>query len=179
VDIADTLDDDGDFNLDDFQFDDLEPETEDSEETGFEGASEPELEDAPEEDGGLLMEFGELEIDGHIEEEISFEELPEEVDDDSFELDSLEGLGELGELEELGELGELEAEAVLAEGDSDDEEALVYATDGDEIATKLDLARAYLDMGDHEGARSILEEVQQDGSAAQHQEAQSLLDCID
>ena len=30
-----------------------------------------------------------------------------------------------------------------------------------EVGTKLDLARAYMDMGDPEGARSILEEVVQ------------------
>ena len=34
-----------------------------------------------------------------------------------------------------------------------------------EVGTKLDLARAYMDMGDPEGARSILEEVVQEGSA--------------
>lgn len=45
----------------------------------------------------------------------------------------------------------------------------------DEVATKLDLARAYIEMGDPEGARSILDEVMQEGSAAQKSEAQSLL----
>ena len=34
-----------------------------------------------------------------------------------------------------------------------------------EVGTKLDLARAYMDMGDPEGARSILDEVLQEGSA--------------
>ncbi|MBU1192814.1 MAG: hypothetical protein KKE76_14030 [Gammaproteobacteria bacterium] len=45
----------------------------------------------------------------------------------------------------------------------------------DEVATKLDLARAYIEMGDPEGARSILDEVMQEGDAAQKSEAQSLL----
>jgi pilus assembly protein FimV len=44
------------------------------------------------------------------------------------------------------------------------------------IGTKLDLARAYLDIGDHEGARSILEEVLSKGSMAQKEKAQRLLD---
>jgi pilus assembly protein FimV len=44
-----------------------------------------------------------------------------------------------------------------------------------EVGTKLDLARAYMDMGDPEGARSILEEVLQEGNAAQKQEAQRLV----
>ena len=45
-----------------------------------------------------------------------------------------------------------------------------------EVGTKLDLARAYMDMGDPEGARSILEEVVQEGSASQKQEAQRLIE---
>jgi pilus assembly protein FimV len=45
----------------------------------------------------------------------------------------------------------------------------------DEVGTKLDLARAYIDMGDMEGARSILAEVLQEGGAAQKDEAQDLL----
>jgi pilus assembly protein FimV len=44
-----------------------------------------------------------------------------------------------------------------------------------EVGTKLDLARAYVDMGDPEGARSILDEVLQEGNAAQKQEAQRLV----
>jgi pilus assembly protein FimV len=45
----------------------------------------------------------------------------------------------------------------------------------DEVATKLDLARAYIDMGDPEGARSILEEVSTEGNDAQKKEAQELM----
>src|SRR5262249_18621862 len=44
-----------------------------------------------------------------------------------------------------------------------------------EVGTKLDLARAYMDMGDPDGARNILEEVLHEGSAAQKQEAQRLM----
>ncbi|HEY6643582.1 FimV/HubP family polar landmark protein [Povalibacter sp.] len=47
-----------------------------------------------------------------------------------------------------------------------------------EVGTKLDLARAYMDMGDPDGARSILEEVLQEGTSNQKQEAQRLLDSI-
>lgn len=43
------------------------------------------------------------------------------------------------------------------------------------ISTKLDLARAYLDMGDIEGARSTLEEVVVEGNDDQRREAQQLL----
>lgn len=45
-------------------------------------------------------------------------------------------------------------------------------------ATKLELARAYLDMGDVEGARGMLEEVTQEGAADQRQDARRLLDEI-
>jgi pilus assembly protein FimV len=45
-----------------------------------------------------------------------------------------------------------------------------------EVGTKLDLARAYVDMGDPDGARSILEEVLKEGSVSQRQEAQRLMD---
>jgi pilus assembly protein FimV len=44
-----------------------------------------------------------------------------------------------------------------------------------EVGTKLDLARAYIDMGDPEGARSILDEVLKEGSAVQKQEAERLV----
>ena len=47
-----------------------------------------------------------------------------------------------------------------------------------EVGTKLDLARAYMDMGDPDGARSILSEVLQEGSDSQRQEAQRLLNSI-
>jgi pilus assembly protein FimV len=47
-----------------------------------------------------------------------------------------------------------------------------------EVGTKLDLARAYMDMGDPEGARNILDEVVQEGSASQRQEAQRLIQAL-
>lgn len=47
-----------------------------------------------------------------------------------------------------------------------------------EVGTKLDLARAYMDMGDPDGARSILEEVLSEGNPSQKQEAQRLMDSI-
>ncbi len=47
-----------------------------------------------------------------------------------------------------------------------------------EVGTKLDLARAYMDMGDPEGARSILDEVVHEGSASQKQEAQRLIETL-
>jgi pilus assembly protein FimV len=47
-----------------------------------------------------------------------------------------------------------------------------------EVGTKLDLARAYVDMGDPAGARGILEEVLDEGDEGQKQQAQQLLDSL-
>ncbi|GAO36317.1 hypothetical protein SCT_1723 [Sulfuricella sp. T08] len=44
-----------------------------------------------------------------------------------------------------------------------------------EVSTKLDLARAYVDMGDVEGARDILQEVLKEGVAEQQVDARKLL----
>lgn len=44
-----------------------------------------------------------------------------------------------------------------------------------EVATKLELARAYEEMGDHEGARELLQEVLAEGSPAQQETARSKL----
>jgi len=48
----------------------------------------------------------------------------------------------------------------------------------DPIDTKLDLARAYMDMGDADGARAMLEEVMNEGSQMQQDAAQRLLDSL-
>ncbi len=48
----------------------------------------------------------------------------------------------------------------------------------DEIETKLDLARAYLEMDDGDGARDILQEITSEGSPAQREQAQKLLDTL-
>jgi pilus assembly protein FimV len=46
---------------------------------------------------------------------------------------------------------------------------------GDEIGTKLDLARVYADMGDNDAARGLLSEVLATGNAAQKAEAEALI----
>ena len=60
-------------------------------------------------------------------------------------------------------------------GDDMDDAGEGTLASSDEVATKLDLARAYIEMGDPDGARSILEEVLQEGDAAQKSEAQGLI----
>lgn len=73
-----------------------------------------------------------------------------------------------------GELPTIETAKLGAEAEVDfalGEEAATMS----EVGTKLDLARAYIDMGDPEGARSILEEVLREGNAAQKLEAERLV----
>ena len=57
--------------------------------------------------------------------------------------------------------------------ESDD--AFEFLNEEDAATTKLDLARAYIDMGDEDGAREILTEVLQEGSSEQQQTANELL----
>ena len=47
-----------------------------------------------------------------------------------------------------------------------------------EVATKLDLAKAYEEMGDKDGARELLKEVVKEGDAAQQQQAQTMLQAL-
>ncbi len=98
--------------------------------------------------------------------------------------------GEMGVVElddtsdfDFGSFGEKEAEKAVAEdepetidlGVNDD---LDFLAGADESGTKLDLARAYIDMGDIDGARDILQEVIQDGNSGAKEEARKLLDSL-
>ncbi len=90
------------------------------------------------------------------------------IDEDSVDLD----IGELRE--EISDSAPTDTARILPSdlGLPDDSEVETMS----EIGTKLDLARAYMDMGDPHGARSILQEVIEEGSDTQKQEAQQLLD---
>lgn len=54
-------------------------------------------------------------------------------------------------------------------------EMTAYEGDEAQTATKLDLARAYVEMGDKDGAKEILEEVLKEGNAQQQADANQLL----
>jgi pilus assembly protein FimV len=70
----------------------------------------------------------------------------------------------------LGDTGEI----ALETASSDDAVAEASPAGWDETATKLDLAKAYIDMGDAEGARSILDEVMAEGNESQKKQARDL-----
>ena len=59
--------------------------------------------------------------------------------------------------------------------DPEESDDSIYGAETDPRDSKLDLARAYLDMGDEEGARPVLMEVIKEGDLAQQAEARELL----
>ena len=97
--------------------------------------------------------------DSEVLDDLDLESIEKELEGLSSELDSDEP-----EAEAADELSLLQSHSENLDLDSTDE-----------ITTKLDLARAYIDMGDIEGAKSILDEVSSEGSDAQQKEAQELL----
>lgn len=78
---------------------------------------------------------------------------------------------------------ELEESSADEEGASMDEDfdelaGLNLLEGADEVETKLDLARAYMDMEDFDGAKDILQEIVAEGSDEQKAEAESLIQAI-
>lgn len=88
-----------------------------------------------------------------LDEEDEFDDLLDLSDDESFDIETGEGMDE-----EI----DLGLEGLVDEGDA--------------IDTKLDLAKAYLDMGDTEGAKNLLAEVVAEGTADQASAAKKILD---
>ncbi len=79
--------------------------------------------------------------------------------------------------DETLEFTSLSGEAVEDAAEQEDASGEAFdLTDMDEIDTKLDLARAYVDMEDVDAAREILDEILERGSGQQKREAQDLLD---
>ncbi|MBF8703452.1 FimV/HubP family polar landmark protein [Pseudomonas putida] len=95
-----------------------------------------------------------------------------ELDDVNAELDKLSQSLESPSLEP-----HFTSEDALAQPEPEplDDLDFDFFSGSDEVATKLDLARAYIDMGDNQGARDILDEVVRDGDDSQRQEAEDML----
>ncbi|HEY5790250.1 MAG TPA: FimV/HubP family polar landmark protein, partial [Gammaproteobacteria bacterium] len=109
-------------------------------------------------------------LDLGFEEEAEPEQAVEEAADEQAEDATLQ----LGD--GLDEGVDLEFdEQDLADFDLGEESSFEGGDNEEAVNTKLELAQAYLDMEDVEGARSILEEVLEDGSDAQKAQAQELL----
>ncbi|MDA0825670.1 MAG: hypothetical protein O3A73_03860 [Proteobacteria bacterium] len=92
-------------------------------------------------------------------------------------LEEIDALEELETLETLEDLSELETLDLSAVGDlSEAEVASELGIDPDEDpANMLDLARAYVDMGDADAARGLLNRVAVIGTASEAAEAQKML----
>lgn len=98
-------------------------------------------------------------------DEDSLDDLLNDLDSSSDETAS-----ESGDFD-LGSLG-------LDDDDASTEDFDFGDDDADSATTKLDLARAYIDMGDGDGARDILHEVLAEGNDEQQKTAQELLETI-
>jgi pilus assembly protein FimV len=136
--------------------------------------------------GGLDFDLGDLDVPSladHAKVQAASEEL-------KIDLPALEPLAETADatpvvpaapaLPDFDAAGlDLDLPAVADAAPATD--ALDVGADGDmpshwqEIATKLDLAKAYIDIGDKEGAQELLDEVVDAGDAAQKAKAQEML----
>ncbi|MGY4534803.1 pilus assembly protein FimV [Pseudomonas sp. TE3786] len=104
---------------------------------------------------------------------VSNETFAAKLDEVTAELDQMSEKLDLPEEDDFDSLIAPASSPSAASLDADDDFDFLSGTD--ETATKLDLARAYIDMGDTEGARDILDEVISEGSDAQQQEARELI----
>ena len=124
------------------------------------------LDDNKGDDFGLPADF-DLSLNDEPAQANSGASFAAQLDDVTAELDQLaESLEQQGQAPQA-----LQAEPVSLDEDDDFD----FLSGTDETATKLDLARAYIDMGDTEGARDILDEVIAEGSDGQQQEARELI----
>jgi len=100
---------------------------------------------------------------------LDLDELSKELDAEMLEFDASEPV-----TESISEPVADSAELDLSDLDAD----LDFLSGTDESETKLDLARAYIDMDDKDGAKEILQEVLEEGTDKQKQDAGSLLDSL-
>ena len=97
-------------------------------------------------------------------------------DDLTLDLDQLSGDLELDTAELLdSDLTDLEMSGIAAENGLLSEGVSADGNNADEMDTMLDLAKAYIDMGDKDSASSALDEIVKSGSPAQVNEAETLL----
>ncbi|MET0068831.1 MAG: FimV/HubP family polar landmark protein [Candidatus Thiodiazotropha sp.] len=151
----------------------------------------------PQEEDALDIDLSDLDMDSNVEEAQQPFDLADIEQDSDVSADvTAAGTSDAIELEDSETLDNLDLESIEREleglsSDLDSEEpqgddlSLLQShsenldlDSTDEITTKLDLARAYIDMGDIEGAKSILEEVTSEGSDTQQKEAQELLNTL-
>lgn len=121
------------------------------------------LDEEPTEDGMLDLDLGQIGGSEDIELDFSLDDIPPENPHDTLALDH-EDLS----LERTGM--HTDKTVVMPRDDN-----VEYQSESDEVDTKLNLAKAYIELGDSEGARTILDEVTREGTDDQQQEARQLL----
>lgn len=132
-------------------------------------------------------DFDENSLDGALDEAASDEEVDEQLPMD----DALESLLEVDEgpddteslSNQVDELltstdDDIAFEEIAPAFDTDNEDDIDLLSGEDGLRMKLDLARAYVEMGDSQGAKDIISEVIDGGDAEQRKEAQQLLDSL-
>ncbi len=100
------------------------------------------------------------------------------ADDLTLDLDQLSGDLELDSAELMNsDLSDIDLPDLSMgnELDADDLTAQSASNDEDAMETMLDLAKAYIDMGDKDSASSALDEIVKSGNPAQVTEAETLL----
>lgn len=126
----------------------------------------------PADDLNLPDDF-DLSLADEIETDQATHAFASEIDDVNAELDRLSQSLERPPMAKPFEAPSFTAEDAAAL--DDDEPEFDFLSGTDEAATKLDLARAYIEMGDSDGARDILDEVVTEGDDGQKSEAQEML----
>jgi pilus assembly protein FimV len=129
-----------------------------------------------ESDFDLPGELADGEFDLSADFDLSLNDEPVSPASDSFAAQLDEVNAELDLLSDgLDQPADLVTPASAAASSLDNDDDFDFLSGTDETATKLDLARAYIDMGDTEGARDILDEVITEGNEGQQSEARELI----
>jgi pilus assembly protein FimV len=150
-------------------------------------------------DGGLELDTS-AEDDFSLDTELSLDDdVMSELDDVSLEVGDVDLTDEVADLSSFDSASlESEPSEEISSGDTEidfdasndaleqlassldsdaelEEDEFDFLSGSDEASTKLDLARAYIEMDDKDGARDILEEVASEGSDEQVSQAKELM----
>ena len=159
----------------------LSLEEDNSEEGGDLSLDVPQDETPSDDDKGISLDFtagggsepsSDQNLDLEIVEDESADSPFPELDMESTVEISKPDLSEAGDKGDEGDGDENATMFVARSSDSEEQSA------EDDMASKLDLAKAYVELGDKDSAKGILEEVIADGSEDQRKQARELLDQV-
>jgi pilus assembly protein FimV len=147
----------------------------------------PAMDESEDFDDAILdVDLDDIDLTGELDQETEIS-LPDELSDEA--ISGLSGSTESADslINEDSAVSDAILEDAADEYENDqsmddelaDSEDFDFLDGTDEASTKLDLARAYIDMGDIDGAKDILEEVTKEGSEEQRIEARDLLGTLD